>query len=404
MVLKPSSERKRDIEAIMSEQRETITKTLPQLQVDFHQILQDELNDLSGAPRPIEVRIYGEDPAVLRHWSEQVRQKISSIDGLADLSSTSQLSAPQDDLRIDVLAAGRLGLTTADVIKQVQDSLIGRQTSQLRVGDRLVPIRVRLDDSLRQSPQALSQVPIFGMAGNFLPLYALAGVERKPSEGEIHCENQMRYISVEAELENRDLGSTIKEVENRLRNLGLPQGYRLEIAGLYANQQKSFGELVSVLLLSSLLVYLVLVIQFRSFSQPMAILVSIPLAIFGVIVALFLTHTSFNVSSFMGVILLVGLVVKNGIILLDYANQLYAAGLPLEESIIKAASVRLRPIMMTTLCTLLGLIPLAVGMGSGAEMQKPLAIAVIGGLSFSTVFTLFFVPPIFYLLRRLKFF
>jgi multidrug efflux pump subunit AcrB len=273
--------------------------------------------------------------------------------------------------------------------------MLGRVATQIRQADRLIDVRVRLIDAVRLSSQQLDQIPIVGTNGAVLPLYAVATLTKRSVGTEIYCENQQRYVSVGGELEGRDLGSVIKEVREKLEGIKLPSGYRIEIAGLYASQKQSFQELISVLSLATLLVYLLLVIQFRSLLQPIAILVAIPLAIFGVEAGLYLTNTPLNVSSFMGVILLVGLVVKNGIILLDYTKKLEQGGLPLVDALVTAGAVRLRPIMMTTLCTILGLIPLAIGLGTGAELQKPLAIAVISGLSLSTVFTLIFVPVIF---------
>jgi multidrug efflux pump subunit AcrB len=235
-----------------------------------------------------------------------------------------------------------------------------------------------------------------------LPLDAVAGLKKTSGELEIYCENQQRYVSVQGSLEQRDLGSALQEIREKLSRLHLPNGYTMQYAGLYETQQQSFTELLLVLALAIVLVYLLLVIQFRSLVQPLAIFSAIPLALFGVIAALTWTNTPLNVSSFMGVILLIGLVVKNGIILLEYTNRLRASGLPLQEALVEAGKIRLRPIVMTTLCTLLGLLPLAIGSGAGAELQKPLAIAVIGGLSLSTLLTLVFVPVIFLWLDKMR--
>jgi CzcA family heavy metal efflux pump len=400
VVLKPASQRKRVADQIMEAQRQEIRAAFPQLEVDFHQILQDQLNDLSGAPRPIEVRIFGEDPTVLKNLSGEVKAVIDSIKGTVDTLATCRQGAPEIDLNVDPARAGRLGLTPADVASQVQDALFGRIAAQLRRGDRLVDIRVRLSDKVRLDPELLAQLPIVGANGTLLPLDALASLNKKQGEREITCENQQRYVAVEANLEGRDLGSCVSELKQKLAPIALPVGYTLNIAGLYASQKEAFAELAGVFCLALVLVYLLLVVQFRSMTKPVAIFVAVPLALFGVVVALWITKTPLNVSSFMGIILLVGLVVKNGIILLEYAGRLLRQGLPEDEAIVKAGIIRLRPIVMTTLCTLLGLIPLAIGLGTGAELQRPLAIAVIGGLSLSTVFTLIFVPVIYKLIER----
>jgi CzcA family heavy metal efflux pump len=395
VVLKPASERQRSVSDIIEEQRQQIAQQLPQVESDFHQILQDELNDLSGTASPIEVRLFGEDPLILRKLAAQAEEKIKDTSGLVDLVTTGRVGAPQIDIQVDSQQAGRIGLTAAEVTTQVQNSLLGGIATQLRQADRLIDVRVRLLDSVRRDPQQLAQVPIIGANGQVLPLSALATLKSNAGEGEISRENQQRYVSLKANLEGRDLGSAVQEVRRKLAGLKLPAGYTLVLGGLYASQQETFGQLLAVLGLAIVLVYLVLVVQFRSFSQPLAIFTAIPLALFGVVVALWLTHTPINVSSFMGIILLIGLVVKNGIILLEYTNRLREEGLSLDEALIEAGRVRLRPILMTTLCTILGLLPLALGLGAGAELQKPLAIAVIGGLSLSTIFTLIFVPVVF---------
>lgn len=400
VVLKPASERKRSVSDIIEEQRKQIAQELPQVDSDFHQILQDELNDLSGTASPIEVKLFGENPTVLRSLATQAEERIKDTPGLVDLVTTGRIGAPQLDIRVDPRQAGRIGLTAAEVTTQVQNALLGGVPTQVRQADRLIDVRVRLMDTVRNDAQQLPQVPIIGTNGEVLPLSALATLTPKAGEGEISRENQQRYVSLKASLEGRDLGSAVQEVQGKLAALKLPAGYSLVLGGLYASQQDAFAQLLSVLALAIVLVYLVLVVQFRSLSQPLAIFTAIPLALFGVVVALWGTGTPLNVSSFMGIILLIGLVVKNGIIFLEYSNRLQGEGAPLDEALIEAGRVRLRPILMTTLCTILGLLPLALGLGAGAELQKPLAIAVIGGLSLSTVFTLIFVPVIFRVLRK----
>jgi multidrug efflux pump subunit AcrB len=187
----------------------------------------------------------------------------------------------------------------------------------------------------------------------------------------------------------------VKDIQFKLAHISPPSGYNFILGGTYASQQQAFSQLLLIMALGIVLVYFVLVVQFRSWAQPIIIFTAIPLSLFGVVLGLWLTKTTLNVSSFMGIILLVGLVVKNGIILIDFTNRLIAGGLATDEALIQAGRVRLRPIIMTTLCTILGLLPLAFGFGAGAELQKPLAIAVIGGLSLSTVFTLVFMPVVF---------
>lgn len=402
VVLNDRDKRKQTIDEVMEAQRVEIAKELPQLEIEFHQLLQDQLNDMAGAASPMEVHIFGEAPNVLHELAEKVQALAGTIKGVVDITATSREGAPVLDLHVDPLAAGRIGLQPADVTQQVQDALLGRAATQIRRGDKLIDVRVRLSDVVRFDAQQLKQIPIVGLNGVTLPLSALATIDKKAGEREITCENQQRYILVEGNLEGRDLGSAVKEWEQKISKMHLPVGYSYQVAGLYVSQKESFSQLATVLCLATILVYLLLVMQFRSLVQPLAILAALPLSFFGVEAALLMTGTPLNVSSFMGIILLVGLVVKNGIILLEYTNRLRASGLDVTEALIQAGKVRLRPILMTTICTILGLLPLAMGMGAGAELQKPLAIAVIGGLSLSTIFTLLFVPTIYLALEKLN--
>jgi len=395
VILKPQSQRSKSVFQIFEEQRLTTDQQVPQLQTDFHQLLQDELNDLSGSSNPIDEHIYGQNPAVLRTLADQAKNPIQNVPGLVDLATDGTVVVPQLDVHVNPLQAGQLGLTPEAVALQIQTALLGNVATQLRQGDHLVDVRVHFLDSVDYNPQQLAQLPIIGTNGQVLPLAAMAQIAPTTAEEKILRENQQRYVSLHANLQGSSLGAVVQDIQNRLKALQLPPSYSLAETGLYKSQQQSFKQLLLVLALGILLVYLVLVIQFRSLTQPLAILTALPLALFGVVMALWLTHTPLNISSFMGIILLVGLVVKNGIILLEYTNRLRSEGQSLEEALVEAGEVRLRPILMTTLCAILGLLPLALGIGAGSGLQKPLAIAVIGGLSLSAVFTLIFVPVVF---------
>lgn len=395
VILKPQNQRKKSVFQIFEEQRQQIDQQVPQLFTDFHQILQDELNDLSGSSTPIKERIFGQNPAVLRTLASQAQNKIQNVPGLVDLSTTGTLVTPQLDVHVNPMQAGQLGLTPDDVALQVQDALLGNVATQIPQGDHLVDVRVHFLDSANYNPQQLSQLPIIGTTGQVTPLAALATIAPSTAEEQILRESQQRYVEVSANLQGQSLGTVQHEIDTRLKSIQLPAGYSLSNGGLSKSQQQAFQQLLLVLGLGILLVYIVLVIQFRSLTQPLAIFTALPLALFGVVLALWLTNTPLNISSFMGIILLVGLVVKNGIILLQYTNTLRSEGKSLEEALVEAGEVRLRPILMTTLCAILGLLPLALGIGAGSGLQQPLAIAVIGGLSLSAIFTLVFVPVVF---------
>ncbi len=238
-------------------------------------------------------------------------------------------------------------------------------------------------------------------AKQIVPVSALARVDQARGQNELLRENQRLMVDLTARLEGRDLGSAIRDVKRVLDGVKFPVGTTYEIGGLYESQQSSFRDLLSVLALGLAAVFIVLVIQFRAFAPALIIMSAAPLSLLGVFAMLMLTGTALNVSSFMGIILMVGLVVKNGIILFEYVHKLWEEqGLPLGEALVEAGKIRVRPILMTTLCTLFGLLPLALGLGSGAELQKPLALAVIGGLTISTFITLLVMPVLYSLLER----
>ncbi|HEX2714903.1 MAG TPA: efflux RND transporter permease subunit, partial [Candidatus Acidoferrales bacterium] len=273
-------------------------------------------------------------------------------------------------------------------------------STALREADRTIGIRVRFPNSLRMDYAHIRQYPIVAASKQIVPLSSVADVEEARSENQLQRENQRLMVALTARLENRDLGSAIRDVQRVMREVSLPAGCTYEIGGQYQSQQSSFRELLSVLGLALAAVFTVLVAQFGAFRPALIILSAAPLSLVGVFAMLLVTGTPLNVSSFMGIILMVGLVVKNGIILFEYVQKLWGKGTPLDEALVAAGRIRVRPILMTTLATLFGLLPLALGLGSGAEIQKPLALAVIGGLLLSTFITLLVMPVLYSLLGR----
>jgi CzcA family heavy metal efflux pump len=393
--LKPPGQRSRRIDAIISDLRQQIARDIPGIDVEFAQILQDMLGDLEGSPQPIEVKLFGNDPAKLEQVADELGPKLQKIPGLVDFKGI-QKGNPEIVIQVDPVSAGRLGLTVEQVTQQTQAGLLGISQSDLRQPDRAVAIRVRFPDAFRYDYNSVRQFPVVTPARQIVPLSSLGTVEQIHGQNQLLRENQRLMVVLTARLENRDLGSAIREVRKAIGEVKLPLGVTSEIGGQYESQQSSFSDLLSVLGLALAAVFTVLVIQFRAFRPAFIILSAAPLSMLGVFAALAITGTALNVSSFMGIILMVGLVVKNGIILMQYVHVLHDEHkMPLEEALVTAGGIRLRPILMTTLCTLFGLLPLALGLGAGAELQKPLAIAVIGGLTLSTFITLL-VLPVFY--------
>jgi multidrug efflux pump subunit AcrB len=270
----------------------------------------------------------------------------------------------------------------------------------MRQGERSVDVRVRAPDRMRYDALRLGNIPIFGAGGREpIPLSALATFRDGTTDAEFLRENHRQMVAVTGGVEGRSLGSVARDVRSIVAKTPPPPSVTVEFGGQYENQRDAFASMVLVLLLATLSVVAVMVLQFESFVEPLVILLAAPVSLVGATGLLLFTHTQLNVSSLMGLLLLVGLIVKNGIILLDFTGHRMRAGVTLGVALRQAAEVRLRPILMTTLCTLFGLLPLALGLGAGAEMQRPLALTVIGGLALSTPVTLFLVPVVLLAIR-----
>ena len=398
--LKPRSRRRRSIYETMDDLRQQILTKIPGVRVEFVQLLQDMIGDMEGNPNPIEVKIFGSDMGELEKLADEIGPKLQQIPGLVDFQGILK-GNPEIVIQVDPVQAGHLGLTVDQVTQQISAGLLGSTETELRKADRTIGIRVRFPDSFRYNYDAVRQFPILAPSKQIVPVSALARVDQVQGESELTRENQRLMVALSARLEGRGLGSAVSDVRRVLSQVQFPVGTTYELGGLYESQQASFHDLLSVLGLALAAVFIVLVIQFRAFSPALIIISAAPLSLLGVFGMLLATDTALNVSSFMGIILMVGLVVKNGIILFEYVHKLWEEqGMPLGEALVAAGKIRVRPILMTTLCTLFGLLPLALGLGSGAELQKPLALAVIGGLCLSTFVTLLVMPVLYSLLER----
>ncbi|HXU73589.1 MAG TPA: efflux RND transporter permease subunit [Polyangia bacterium] len=384
-----------DIDEVMDRVRKKVNALVPGVRIELIQVLQDMLGDLEGNPEPIEIKLFGGDEAELRRQALRVAQSIRDLPGFVDLYDGQVACSPERRVEIDPVAAGRVGLTTDAVAAQLRADLLGVNAAPMPEGDRLVPVRVRWSDRARFDADALDRVRLRTPAGGLVPLGGVARVVDGCTSAEVTRENGRLMVPVTARLEGVDLGKAVREVQARLATLSLPKTIAVELGGQRLSQRRAFFGLAEALGAAVALVLLVLVFQFNRFSAPLAILAATPIALAGGVAALAVTGTALNVSSLLGGILLVGLVVKNGILLLHRAEQARARGATLEDALADAGAMRLRPILMTTLCTLVGLLPLAFGLGAGAEMHRPLAIAVIGGLVVSTPATLFAVPAVY---------
>ncbi len=397
--LKPRGDRDRSADEIISDLRDKFAEAVPETEIEFVQLLQDMLGDLEGNPEPIEVKVFGDDPDVLGDLAEQIEPKLEKIQGVVDVVGP-QRGNPEVTWKIDPVKAGRLGLTVEQVADQLSSAWRGTISTDLRLLDRSIPVRVRFPDDVRFDPAKLGSTSIRGAKGELVPAAALATISEENGQEELLRENLRQMALVTGRLEDRDLGSAVDDIRKVMADVKFPVGYSYEVGGQYESQRQAFRELMLVFALAVVLVFAVLVVQFRAFTPAGLILAAAPLSIGGALALLLLTGTDLNVSSAMGLILLVGLVVKNGIVLLDFAERRRAEGMPIDQAVMEAARIRLRPILMTTLCTLFGLLPLALGLGAGSELQKPLALAVIGGLSLSLLVTLYLVPSAYVALMR----
>jgi CzcA family heavy metal efflux pump len=399
--LAPRGDRDRDIFAVIDEVRAKVNRAAPRLQVEFVLLLSDLINDLTGSPNPVEIKLYGDRLDEMEAYAQRVSPQLEKISGLVDLFDGVPDPAPELVMHVDPAAAARIGLTPLEVSNQAQAALLGAPAGEVRSGEQVIGIRVRASDAVRFDPVHLGTVPIFGSTGAAAtPLASLASFSDSASAAELLRENQRQMIAITAGVEGRSLGEVMKEVQSVLAATPPPAGIRMVLGGQYAGQREAFRSMMLVLGLAALSVVAVMLVQFESFIEPLVILAAAPLSFVGAIFLLLVTGTQLNVSSLMGMILLVGLIVKNGIILLDFTrHRMRFEDEPLDVALHEAARVRLRPILMTTLCTLFGLLPLALGIGAGAELQRPLALAVIGGLALSTPITLFVVPTILLAIR-----
>jgi multidrug efflux pump subunit AcrB len=390
VLLKPRGQRP-SVYEVMDRVRIAAEERAPAVRVEFVQLMQDVIGDLAGSPEPVELKLFSRDQAAAERAARAVAKAIEPTPGLVDLFDGVQGDNPERRIELDPARVARLGLTTAEVQAQARAALFGADAGTAREPDRLVPIRVRLPDSVRYHGDALARVPVIG-PGGWLPLGQLGEVRDTGAASTLLRENLRPYVAVTGRTSGRSLGGVMGDVRRALGQVSLPAGVTLEIGGQYASQQAAFRELIGVLALAIGAVLLLLVAEFESFRGPLAIIVAVPLGVTGALLMLGITGVPFNVSSFMGLILLVGLNVKNGILLLDAAHHASDAGESTADALTHAGRVRLRPILMTTVCTLAGLVPLSLGLGAGAELQRPLALAVIGGLVISTLVTLLIVP------------
>ncbi len=397
------NQRSRDVDEIMADLRARIRQEEPAVDVEFIQVLQDMIGDLSNAPEPIQIKLFSPDAALLAQWAPRVADAIGKVDGVVDVLNgiDNTISGPATVFQVNPTVAARAGFTPEEVATDASAILQGEPAATpVITHDIAYTIRVRYPEANRNSLSAMSNTLLNSSTGRTATLGSLATITELPGQTEIRRENLQRDVAVTARLEGRDLGSGIAAVQKVVSDLHVPSSIRIVYGGTYQEQQQSFHDLVLVLILAILLVFMVLLFEFGTLAAPVAILASALLSTSGVFLALLITRTTFNIASFMGLIMVIGIVAKNGILLLDADQRFRATGYSAHDAMIQAGRRRLRPIVMTAMAAVAGMLPLALALGAGSQMLQPLAIAVIGGITISMVLSLIITPAVHHYLSH----
>ncbi len=384
---------------------ERVRKMLPRLENFKFEQINMEAAMMGGAAAPVEIKLFGKDLEMLREIGDTIVKRIGDVEGLRDLTHSLAQGKPEYQFALDRERAARLGLAVAQVSSTIQTATQGTVVSRYRDGSDEVNIRVILARQYRDSLEEIRKTPLMSPAGRMVYLEQIADWKRGEGPIQITRENQMRKISVTANIAGRDLGSVMRDIRSRLGDIEkqLPPGYFLEYGGAYEQMIDAFKVLAAALALAVLLVYMVMASQFENFLHPFIIMFTIPLSIIGVIFGLLISGKPVSLPALIGVIILAGIAVNNGIVMIDYINQLIRRGLDKREAIIRGAVTRLRPVLLTALTTILGMLPMAVAGGSGAEFRSPMAVAVVGGLIATTLLTLFIIPIVYSIFNRVSF-
>jgi CzcA family heavy metal efflux pump len=399
--LKPGH--KRSTQEVIAELRGKLAESEPSLDTEFVGIVPDVIGDLQGNPEPIEVKLFSEDAAALRTTADEVDTAIKKVPHVVDTLNGVVISGPAVTFRIDPLRASQFGVTANDVAATITTAMTGEASSSILQQDRLIKVRVIFPANVRTSLDNVKALQVRSASGQLFRLDQVAEIEIDKGQAEIERENLRQMVAVTGRLEGGDLGSAIQQIRAELaKDVKLPAGMTVEFGGLYEEQQSSFRELMTALVLAVMLVFITLLIEFRSFAHPIAIVTGAVLALSGVLLALFITGSTLNVVSLMGMIMIVGIVAKNGILMLDAVEEHLAAGDTLREALLRSGRRRFRPVLMTSLAAMLGMSPLALAIGAGSELLQPLAIAVIGGLTMALALSLIVTPTVYAVFAKPK--
>jgi Cu/Ag efflux pump CusA len=392
--------RKRTTEAVIDDIRKKIAASQPALRIDFGQVVSDMLGDLMACVQPIEVKIHGNNPQKLNELATRAAIAIEKVVGTADVFNGITIAGPSVEVVPDLPKLAQYGVSPVNFQSQLQTQMVGNVVGSIAEKEQYTDIRMIYPNSDKSSVENMRQQFVFLPGGKLKPIQEFAKVEVKSGAAEITRENLQPVSIITARLNGRDLGSVVKDIKKTLdKNISLPQGYYISYGGEYADQEKSFNELLLILVTSCFFVFTLILFMFRNFKAAFSIMFISALGVSGGLIALYVTHTPLNVGSYTGLIMIVGIIGENAIF--TYQQFLTASNTSsIDDALSYAISTRLRPKLMTALGTIIALTPLALGIGIGAQMHQPLAIAVIGGLIIALPLLLIVFPTILKLLFK----
>lgn len=402
-LIRLKNKRTRSVFDIIDDVRQKVESTEPALRIDFLQAMQDLIGDLTTEPAPIVIKVFGPTQEIIEQKAKEIADLLQTIPGVVDVFNGIVISGPSIVVHPDPVLTARAGLSMADVQTQLRTVMEGSAETYVLKGEKLIGVRVRYPDKFHSILQDIEDVRLRSANGFYVPLNMIAKIDILKGQSEVDREDLKLMVPVSARISGRDLGTTIADIKKVLMaRLVLPQGVTYTYGGEYQSQQESFLSLLYVLIAASLLVIALMIIEFESFSIPVAVYTTNITSLFGVILALAITGITFNISSFVGMIMMVGIVHENGVFIVHMIQEIGGEKGYSVDSIIEACRVRARPILMTTFAAVFALMPLALGIGAGAQMQQPLAVAVIGGFLLSSFLLLFELPMLYVFLNRIK--
>ncbi len=391
---------KRSSFEIMDELRDLIATKEPRLEPELFQVLPDRLNDLSGEIAPVVIKVFGQKLPIIQNVAQQIADSLEKIPNVVDVFPGFMQGEPELVIKINPESVNRYGLTVEEMSNAINMALWGNVPTRMMVGLKMIPVRVRYPKEDFNYSEKIKRMPIYiASIDRVITLEEVAEIEKIPGKTDIDHENLSQVVNVKSHISGRDLGSIIQDVKSMLQKIPLPPGVTVQIGGQYESQQQAFKELASILSFGVLLVFAILLFEFKSFRNAGVILLGTVLSVSGVFFMLWITKIPLDISAFMGMIMSVGVVVNNGILLIDYAEKFLKKQPDVKAALLAASRVRLRPILMTTLSTIFGFLPLALAMGEGSEMLQPLAVSMIGGMSISMLLSLLVIPGLYQLVN-----